>query len=153
MEIGIIGLPKSGKTTIFNAVTKSSAQVSAGAMATTANLGVAKVPDNRLPELARIFKPQKIVPAEIKYVDIAAAPQGFGKGEGISGIFLNQLSKVDVILEVVRVFRDDSVPHIETTIDPKRDVATVGLELAFSDMAIIERRLQKLAGQMKAARG
>jgi len=153
MEIGIIGLPKSGKTTIFNAVTKGSAQVSAGGTASAANLGVAKVPDQRLQDLAKIFKPQKIVPAEIKYVDVAAAPQGFGKGEGISGVFLNQLSKVDVILEVVRVFPDDSVPHIETTLDPKRDVATIGLELAFSDIAIIERRLQKLEGQAKAAKG
>jgi GTP-binding protein YchF len=153
MEIGIVGLPKSGKTTIFNAVTRGKAQVSAHAVATSANIGVAKVPDPRLADLAKIFNPGKVVPAEIKYFDIAATPKGFGKGEGISGQFMNQLSRADALILVIRVFPDDSVPHIENSLDPKRDLSTVGLELAFSDLGIIERRLQKLEGTMKAAKG
>jgi hypothetical protein len=153
MEIGIVGLPKSGKTTIFNAVTRGKAQVSAHAVATNANIGVAKVPDIRLGELAKIFKPGKVVPAEIRYFDIATTPKGFGKGEGIGGQFMNQLSRADALILVIRVFPDDNVPHIETTIDPQRDLSTVGLELAFSDLGIIERRLQKLEGTMKAAKG
>jgi GTP-binding protein YchF len=153
MEIGIVGLPKSGKTTIFNAVTRGKAQVSAHAVATTANLGVAKVPDFRLGELAKIFNPGKVIAAEIKYFDIAATPKGFGKGEGISGQFMNQLSRADALIMVIRVFEDDNVPHIENTINPGRDIVTVGLELAFSDLAIIERRLQKLEGTIKAAKG
>jgi GTP-binding protein YchF len=153
MEIGIVGLPKSGKTTIFNALTRGRAQVSAHAASRDANIGVAKVPDERLQALARIFQPQKVVPAEIKYVDVAAAPKGFGKGEGISGVFLNQLSRADALVQVIRAFPDDNVPHIENSIDPKRDIAILGLELAFSDLAIIERRLQKLESSLKAAKG
>jgi GTP-binding protein YchF len=153
MEIGIVGLPKSGKTTIFNAVTRGKAQVSAHAASKDANIGVAKVHDERLPVLEKLYNRPKVVPAEIKYVDIAAAPKGFGKGEGISGVFLNQLSRADALVQVIRAFPDDSVPHIENSIDPKRDITIVGLELAFSDLAIIERRMQKLEGQMKAAKG
>lgn len=153
MEIGIVGLPKSGKTTIFNALTRGKAQVSAHAASTGANIGIAKVPDERLQVLARMFQPQKVVPAEVRYVDVAAAPKGFGKGEGISGVFLNQLSRADALVQVIRAFPDDSVPHIENSIDPKRDMVILGLELAFSDLAIIERRLQKIEASLKAAKG
>ncbi|MCX8126248.1 MAG: 50S ribosome-binding GTPase, partial [Dehalococcoidia bacterium] len=153
MEIGIVGLPKSGKTTVFNALTRGRAQVSAHATSAGVNVGIAKVPDERLAVLARMFPPRKMVPAEIKYVDVAATPRGFGRGEGISGAFLNQLSRADALVQVIRVFQDADVPHIENSIDPKRDITILGLELAFSDLAIIERRLQKVEASLKATRG
>ncbi|MFH1484934.1 MAG: redox-regulated ATPase YchF [Chloroflexota bacterium] len=153
MELGIIGLPKSGKTTVFNALTREQAEVTAYSTApATPNIGVVKVPDYRFKELERIFEPKKTVRAEVKYIDVAGASKGLGKSEGIAGQFLSELSKVDALIHVVRAFADENVPHIEGSIDPERDVATLNLELAFSDMAIVERRLQRLQESLKAAK-
>ena len=152
MEISIIGLPKSGKTTVFNALTKAKAQTAAYASTTLApNIGVCKVPEPRLQSLRKIFQPKKITPSEVKYVDIAGANKGFGKGEGIGGQFLNYLSNADALLQVVRLFEDENVPHIDNSIDPKRDISTMDLELIFSDLAIIERRLERLEVSLKSA--
>jgi hypothetical protein len=153
LEICIIGLPKSGKTTIFNALTKGKADTKTYATtAVTPNIGVSKVPEPRLQVLDRIFHPKKIMPAEVKYADIAGAAKGLGKGEGIGGQFLNYLSNADALLQVVRAFKDENVPHVDGGIDPKRDIATMDLELVFSDLTIIDRRLKRLEDSLKGAK-
>ena len=153
MEISIIGLPKSGKTAIFNALTKAKAETAAyGPTSLVPNMGVSKVPEPRLQVLDQIFRPKKIVPAEMKYVDIGGVAKGFGKGEGIAGQFLNFLSNADALLQVVRVFDDENVAHTEGNIDPQRDVATMGLELVFSDLAIVERRMGRLEESLKGVK-
>ena len=153
METTIIGLPKSGKTTIFNALTRGKAEVAAYAQAALApNVGVAKVPEPRLKSLENIFQPKKVTPAEIKYVDIAGTSKGFGKGDGIGGQYLNYLSDADALLQVVRIFSNDNVPHIEGNIDPVRDISIMDLELIFSDLTIIERRMERIETSLKGAK-
>ncbi|HEX2924461.1 MAG TPA: redox-regulated ATPase YchF [Chloroflexota bacterium] len=150
MQIAIIGLPMSGKTTVFNALTGARAKTGAYAAAADANLAVVQVPDPRLEELAKIFKPKKVIHATVEYVDAGGVVKGSAKveegtrTEGMSGRLLNQISKADALLNVVRVFEDESVPHPEGSVDPARDVATMDLELAYSDLAIIERRMERL---------
>ena len=152
MKVAIIGTPKSGKTTIFNALTRGKAEVTAYSSTLAPNTGVAKVPDSRLAVLEGIFQPRKTVPAEVSYTDIAGSIRGFGK-EGAGGEFLNYLTTADALLQVVRTFEDDKVPHPEGSIEPKRDIASWDLELAISDLAIMERRLEKLETSLKAAKG
>ena len=153
MEVCIIGLPKSGKTTLFNALTRGKADTNPYAKAAVApNFGVSKVPEPRFQVLNRIFSPKKITPAEIKYADIAGIAKDFGKGEGVSGQLLNYLSSADALLHVVRAFEDENVPHIDSSINPKRDIATMNLELVFSDLTIIERRLKRLEDSLKGAK-
>jgi GTP-binding protein YchF len=153
LEISIIGLPKSGKTTIFNALTKGKADTRAYVpTALTPNVGVSKMPEPRLQVLEKIFQPKKITPAEVKYVDIAGIAKSSGKGEGISGQFLNYVSNADALLQVARAFKDENVPHIDGSIDPKRDMATMDLELIFSNLAIIERRLKRLEDSLKGVK-
>jgi GTP-binding protein YchF len=153
LEICIIGLPKSGKTTIFNVLTKGKADTTTYATTALApNIGVSKVPEPRLQILDKIFHPKKVIPAEVKYVDIVGIAKDFGKGEGISGQYLNYLSNADALIHVVRAFEDENVPHIEGSINPKRDTATMNLELVFSDLTIIERRLKRLEDSLKGAK-
>lgn len=153
MEIGIVGLPKSGKTTIFNAVTRGAAQVAAyGGLQTRPNIGVAKVPDSRLDVLEAMFKPRRKTYAEVTYFDIPAAPEGLGKTSGISGEFLNQLQRADALLVVVRAFEDASVPHVNDSVNPVRDLEAMLYELAFADMEILERRMARLADSFKGAK-
>jgi GTP-binding protein YchF len=144
VQIAIIGLPLSGKTTVFNALTGARARTGAYSAAAEANMAVVQVPDPRLEELAKIFKPKKVVHAIVEYVDAGGVVKGDTKTEGISGQLLNQISKADALLSVVRAFQDESVPHSESSVDPGRDVATMDLEMTFSDLAIIERRLERL---------
>lgn len=144
MQIAIIGLPMAGKTTVFNALTGARARTGAYSTPADANIAVVQVPDPRLEELAKIFKPKKIVHAIVEYVDAGGVAKGGAKSEGISGQLLNQISKADAMLNVVRAFQDESVPHPEESVDPRRDVANMDLELAYSDLAIIERRLERL---------
>ena len=151
MKIAIIGMPGSGKTTIFNALTRGRAEVAAYSPTLAPNAGVAKVPDFRLPVLEGIFRPKKTVPAEVSYTDIAGSLKTFGR-EGLGGEFLSYLTTADALLQVVRAFTDEKVPHPEGTIDPKRDIASLDLELAVSDLAIIERRLDKLETSLKGAK-
>jgi len=151
MRVAIIGLPQSGKTTIFNALTRGKAQVAAYSPTLAPNIGVARVSDSRLSVLEGIFQPKKTVPAEVSYIDIAGSIKGFGK-EGAGGEFLNYLTTADALLQVVRAFEDDKVPHPEGSLDPKRDIAALDLELAISDLAIMERRLEKLETGLKAAK-
>ena len=153
MEIGIVGLPKSGKTTVFNALTRGTAET--GAYSSTAvapNIGVVKVPDPRLDKLTELLKPKRTVLAEVTYIDIAVPAKGFSKGEGPGGQFLAHLSKVDALAHVVRAFEDERVPHVEGSVDPDRDIGAMNLELAFSDLGIIERRLERLKDSLKGAK-
>lgn len=150
MQLGIIGLARSGKTTVFNAVTRGTAQVGAYSAGTQPNVGVVHVPDERVDRLAAIYHPKKTAYATIQYVDFPAAGESFGKGEGPAGKFINDLARTDALIHVVRAFRDESVAHPEGGVDPGRDVATMDLELAFADLAVIERRLQRLESELRS---
>jgi len=152
VKVAIIGIPKSGKTTIFNALTKGSAEVASYSPSLTPNMGMAKVPDSRLALLENIFHPDKTIPAEVSYVDIAGSPKTLTSQTGIGGEFLSYLTTADALLQVVRVFQDEKLPHPSGSLDPKRDIATLDLELAFSDLAIVERRLDKLETSLKGAK-
>ena len=151
MKAAIVGLPQSGKTTIFNALTRGEAEVAAYSPTLAPNIGVAKVSDPRLSVLEGIFQPKKTVPAEVSYTDIAGSIKGFGK-EGAGGEFLNYLTTADALLQVVRAFEDDKVPHPQGSIEPNRDITSLDLELAISDLAIMERRLDKLETSLKGAK-
>ena len=150
MEITIIGLPQSGKTTIFNAATRGSAQVAT--FANKINLGAAKVPDERLDVLTGIFNPKRQVNAEVTYADLPAAPEGLGKTQSIGGEYLNALQRADAILMVARAFEDPSVPHVADSIDAFRDIDTLLFELTISDLDILERRLARVAEGFKSAK-
>jgi GTP-binding protein YchF len=145
MEIGIIGLPASGRTTLFEALTCAKPEARGGV---AVNVGVAKVPDKRLEGLNKMFQPKRVVLAEIKYIDIVG---GFGKG-GVGGQLLTQLGTVDAFIHVIRLFENASIPHVEGSLDALRDVEAFDLELAFSDLAIIERRLKRIEESLKGAR-
>lgn len=149
MEIGLIGLPQCGKTTIFNALTRGHASIQASGQS---NVGVAKVPDPRLNTLSAMFNPKKTTPAEVKYTEVPAAPQGLGKSEGITGAFYRNLANVDAIMHVVRAFGDPTVPHVEGSVDMHRDISTMDMELTFADMALLEKRLERLKASLKPAK-
>jgi len=146
MEIGIIGLPRSGKTTVLNALTKGRAEIGVYAKGGP-NVGVAKVPDTRLDVLEGIFHPKRKIHAEVHYIDVPALPKG-----GLGGELVTHLSNADALLHVVRAFEDERVPHIEGSIDPERDIAMLDLELAFSDLSVLEKRLQKIETSLKGAK-
>ena len=148
VDIGIIGLAKSGKTTIFNTLTG----VKADTVSSTPHIGITKVPDPRLKVLADMLHPKKVVPTEARFIDIGASTKGLVDSKGIGGQFLSELSNVDALIAVVRAFSDESIPHIEGSLDIKRDISTIGLELAVSDLAIIERRLEKIDTSLKGAK-
>src|SRR5512136_2695327 len=131
VKIAIVGTPNSGKTTIFNALTRGKAEVAAYSPTLAPNIGVAKVSDPRLSVLEGIFQPKRTVPAEVSYIDIAGPIKGFGK-EGAGGELLNYLTTADALLQVVRAFEDNKVPHPAGSVDPKRDMASLDLELAIS---------------------
>ncbi|MFC1994685.1 redox-regulated ATPase YchF [Chloroflexota bacterium] len=148
MEIGIIGLAKGGKTTVFNALTTGKAETADYSHTTAPNIGVVKVPDPRLDVLSAIVRPKRTIPAEVTYVDYAAS----ARGRGVEGQFLAQLSRADALIHVVRVFPGEEVPHPDGSIDQERDIGTMNLELVFSDLAIIERRLERLKVGLKGAK-
>ncbi len=153
VDIGIIGLSKSGRTTVFNALTGG--KVTTGSYtqeARSPHVGVAKVPDPRLKVLADMFHPKRVVPAEARYVDIGASVKELAKDKGIGGELLNQLGNVSALFHVVRAFTDESVPHSEGSLDIERDIATMDIELAFSDLVIIERRLKRIEESLKGAK-
>jgi GTP-binding protein YchF len=153
INIGIIGLPQSGKTTVFNALTGGKADTTAhGIDGLSPHIGVARVPEPRLKILEEILQPGKIVPAEARYTDVGASVKTLAQDKGIGGQLLNQLSTVDTLICVIRAFSDASIPHPQGSLDVPRDIDTLNLELVFSDLAIIERRLEKLENSMKGAR-
>lgn len=149
MKIAIIGLANSGKTTVFNALTRGTAETAAyssGQM--EPNLAMVKVPDRRLEVLAQMFKPKKTTYADVQYVDVAGISGGGRQGGGLPPALLNYIGSADALLHVVRAFDDAGVPHPDGSVDMARDIQTVDLELAFSDLAIIERRLQRLTAEI-----
>lgn len=150
MQLGIIGLARSGKTTVFNAVTRGTALVGAYSASSQPNVGVVQVPDPRVERLAEIYHPKKVTHATIQYVDFPAGGESFGKGEGPAGKFINELGRMDALIHVVRAFEDEAVPHLEGTVDPHRDIATMDLELTFADLAIIEKRLQRMEIELRS---
>ncbi len=153
VDTGIIGLAKSGKTTVFNALTKGKADTgSYTAERLTPHVGTARVPEPRLQTLTDMLQPKRVVPAEVRYTDIGASVKSLVKDKGIGGELLNQLSNADALINVVRAFTDESIPHVEGSLDVERDIATMNLELVFSDLAIIERRLERIEASLKGAK-
>ena len=153
MQLAIIGLPFSGKTTVFNAVTRGSAQVAGYSGVSRPNVGVAKVPDSRLAPLVSIYRPTRTTQAEIAYVDLPAAPDGMGRTKGISGEYLNRLQTADALVVIARAFEDPSVPDGGDGVDPFRDIETMLYELTFADLEILDRRLERIVQSGKGARG
>jgi GTP-binding protein YchF len=153
VDIGIIGLPQSGKTTIFNALTRGKVDTGSYAPKGLApHIGVAKVPEPRLQILADMLQPKRVVSAEIRYIDVGASIRDLVTDETISGQLLTHLSNVESLINVVRAFTDERIPHIEGSLDVARDIATMDLELAFSDLTIIERRLKRIEISLKGAK-
>jgi hypothetical protein len=149
MKIAIIGLANSGKTTVFNALTGGSVETAAFSSGQfEPNLATVKVPDARLDVLAQMFRPRKMTPADVQYVDVAGITSSKRQGEGLPPALLNYISTADALLHVVRTFADESVPHPEGSINAARDIEALDLELVFSDLAIIERRLNRLQAEI-----
>lgn len=144
MKLGIVGLPNVGKSTLFNSLTKAGAESANYPFCTIdPNVGVVAVPDERLDVLAKMYDSAKIVPAYIEFVDIAGLVKGASKGEGLGNQFLANIREVDAIVHVVRCFEDTNIIHVDGSIDPLRDIETITLELIFSDLEIIDRRIAK----------
>ncbi|HAE91598.1 redox-regulated ATPase YchF [Tissierella praeacuta] len=151
MKLGIVGLPNVGKSTLFNAITQAGAESANYPFCTIEpNVGVVAVPDDRLKKLAEIYESKKIVPTAIEFYDIAGLVKGASNGEGLGNKFLSHIREVEAIVHVVRCFEDVDVVHVDGNIDPLRDIETINLELMFSDMELLERRLEKTK---KAAKG
>ncbi|MDG0865533.1 redox-regulated ATPase YchF [Candidatus Lucifugimonas marina] len=145
MKIGILGLPASGKTTIFNSLTRGKADIGGFGATRSANVGVAHVPDERVDVLTKMFKSKKTIYAEVTYVDLP----GSASGELFEGEAMAQLQQVDAILHVARAFEDGSVPHLEGSVDYKRDIEKVAFDIMFADIALLERRIERITGSLK----
>lgn len=150
MKLGIVGLPNVGKSTLFNAITQAGAEAANYPFCTIEpNVGVVTVPDKRLDKLAEMYNPKKVTRAVIEFYDIAGLVKGASKGEGLGNKFLSHIREVAAIVHVVRCFEDSNIVHVEGSIDPVRDIETINLELVFSDIEVLERRIDKT---QKAAR-
>ena len=151
MKLGIVGLPNVGKSTLFNAITNAGAQSANYPFCTIEpNVGVVAVPDRRLDKLREIYEPDKFTPATIEFVDIAGLVKGASKGEGLGNKFLSNIREVDAIIHVVRCFENDDIIHVDGSIDPKRDIETIDVELILSDIEILDRRIDKTKKILKA---
>lgn len=147
MKIGIIGLPMVGKTTLFNLLTNSSLDTRSGKIEAITSFGT--IPDDRVDYLSSVYDPKKTTHARIEFVDIPALVKGASKGEGGGNSFLNQVRNVDALIHLIRTFEDSALPHIEGNINPIRDFATINDELLFTDLAVIEKRVEKINSSKK----
>ncbi len=151
MKLGIVGLPNVGKSTMFNSITKAGAECANYPFCTIEpNVGVVPVPDERLDELTKMYKPQKTTHAVVEFVDIAGLVKGASKGEGLGNKFLSHIRETDAIVQVVRCFEDSNVVHVDGSVDPIRDIETINLELIFADIETINKRLEKAKKNLKA---
>ena len=151
MKLGMVGLPNVGKSTLFNALTNAGAESANYPFCTIEpNVGVVSVPDERLDKLAEMYNPEKFTPAVLEFVDIAGLVKGASKGEGLGNKFLANIREVDAIVHVVRCFENDNIVHVDGSIGAKRDIETINLELIFSDMEILARRIDR---EKKLAKG
>ena len=150
VELGIVGLPNVGKSTLFNALTKGHAAVASYPFTTIEpNVGVVAVPDRRLDHIARIVQPEKVVPSTLRVVDIAGLVKGASKGEGLGNQFLGNIRSVDATAMVVRAFRNPDIPHVSPELDPRADVETVQTELILADLKSVEQRAEKTSTAAK----
>ena len=150
MKLGMVGLPNVGKSTLFNALTNAGAESANYPFCTIEkNVGIVSVPDERLDKLAEMYEPDKFTPATLEFVDIAGLVKGASKGEGLGNKFLADIREVDAIVHVVRCFDDPNIIHVDGSIDPLRDIETINLELIFSDIEIIERRIDRAKKAVK----
>ena len=150
MKLGMVGLPNVGKSTLFNAITNAGAQSANYPFCTIKpNVGMVSVPDERLDRLAEMYQPDKFTQATIEFVDIAGLVKGASNGEGLGNKFLSHIREVDAIIHVVRCFENDDITHVDGSIDPKRDIETINLELILSDLDILTRRIDSRKKAMK----
>lgn len=151
MQLGLVGLPNVGKTTLFNALTRAGATVANYPFTTIEPaVGVAPIPDHRLERIAEIIRPHQVTPATLRVVDIAGLVKGASQGQGLGNQFLSHVRAMDVIAMVVRCFEDENVAHVTPTLDPIDDVETVHLELILSDLELLERQAERVRGRAKA---
>lgn len=146
MKLGIVGLPNVGKSTLFNSLTKAGAESANYPFCTIdPNVGIVCVPDERLQVLGDLYQSERVVPATIEFVDIAGLVKGASQGEGLGNQFLSHIRETDAIVHVVRCFEDSNIIHVDGSIDPLRDVETINLELIFSDLEMVERRIARVS--------